>query len=199
MQVKLISHSTAPAGTDLDNVQDLIAYCAKVSNPSNQINKETSEKLISYLIKHNHWSPLGRESHLSGSYGRRKQCGGDRVCSSHRHRHLYGSCRRRFQRPRFQHFFDCARRRRHGWWDRGCNSRFSRCERRLQRPPVQRDGTMLECAWIGHERCRTQAHSVCADGCFFPQTLRVDPACRPGDCRRASKQPRAQTDGQLQR
>ena len=58
MQVKLISHSTAPAGTDLDNVQDLIAYCAKVSNPSNQINKETSEKLISYLIKHNHWSPL---------------------------------------------------------------------------------------------------------------------------------------------
>jgi len=58
MQVKLISHSTAPAGTDLDNVQDLIAYCAKVSNPSNQINKETSAKLISYLIKHNHWSPL---------------------------------------------------------------------------------------------------------------------------------------------
>ena len=43
MQVKLISHSTAPAGTDLDNVQDLIAYCAKVSNPSNQINKETKE------------------------------------------------------------------------------------------------------------------------------------------------------------
>ena len=58
MQVKLISHSTAPAGTDLDNVQDLIAYCAKVSNPSNQINKETSARLISYLIKHNHWSPL---------------------------------------------------------------------------------------------------------------------------------------------
>tara|TARA_B110000211_G_scaffold17440_1_gene18182 strand:+ start:337 stop:1002 length:666 start_codon:yes stop_codon:yes gene_type:complete len=58
MQVKLISHSTAPVGTDLDNVQDLIAYCAKVSNPSNQINKETSAKLISYLIKHNHWSPL---------------------------------------------------------------------------------------------------------------------------------------------
>ena len=58
MQVKLISHSTAPAGTDLDNVQDLIAYCAKVSNPNNQINKETSARLIAYLIKHNHWSPL---------------------------------------------------------------------------------------------------------------------------------------------
>ena len=58
MQVKLISHSTAPQGSELDNVQDLIAYCAKVSNPNNQINKETSEKLIKFLIKHNHWSPL---------------------------------------------------------------------------------------------------------------------------------------------
>jgi thymidylate synthase (FAD) len=58
MSVKLISHSTAPADSELDNVQDLIAYCAKVSNPNNQINKETSEKLIKFLIKHNHWSPL---------------------------------------------------------------------------------------------------------------------------------------------
>ena len=58
MKVKLISHSTAPADSELDNVQDLIAYCAKVSNPNNQINKETSEKLIKYLIKHQHWSPL---------------------------------------------------------------------------------------------------------------------------------------------
>tara|TARA_B100000795_G_scaffold150564_1_gene112778 strand:- start:198 stop:857 length:660 start_codon:yes stop_codon:yes gene_type:complete len=58
MSVKLISHSTAPQGSELDNVQDLIAYCAKVSNPNNQINKETSEKLIKFLINHNHWSPL---------------------------------------------------------------------------------------------------------------------------------------------
>ena len=58
MSVKLISHSTAPADSELDNVQDLIAYCAKVSNPQNQINKETSERLIKYLIKHQHWSPL---------------------------------------------------------------------------------------------------------------------------------------------
>ena len=58
MSVKLISHSTAPVDTGLDNVQELIAYCAKVSNPNNQINKETSEKLIKYLIKHAHWSPL---------------------------------------------------------------------------------------------------------------------------------------------
>ena len=58
MQVKLISHSTAPADTGLDNLQELIDFCAKVSNPNNQINKETSEKLIKYLIKHQHWSPL---------------------------------------------------------------------------------------------------------------------------------------------
>jgi thymidylate synthase (FAD) len=56
--VKLISHSTAPEGSGLDNCQELIAYCARVSNPSNQMNKETSEKLIKYLIKHAHWSPL---------------------------------------------------------------------------------------------------------------------------------------------
>ena len=41
-----------------DNVQELIAYCARVSNPANQLNTETSEKLIKYLIKHQHWSPL---------------------------------------------------------------------------------------------------------------------------------------------
>ncbi len=58
MKVKLISHSTAPVDSELDNVQDLVAYCAKVSNPQNQINKETSERLIKYLIKHAHWSPL---------------------------------------------------------------------------------------------------------------------------------------------
>ena len=58
MKVKLISHSTAPVDSELDNVQELIAYCAKVSNPTNQINSETSERLIKYLIKHQHWSPL---------------------------------------------------------------------------------------------------------------------------------------------
>lgn len=41
-----------------NDMQDLVAYCARVSNPSNQMNEETSEKLIKYLIKHNHWSPL---------------------------------------------------------------------------------------------------------------------------------------------
>ena len=42
----------------LDDIQDLIAFCARVSNPSNQYNTETAEKLIKYLIKHKHWSPL---------------------------------------------------------------------------------------------------------------------------------------------
>jgi len=42
----------------LNNVQDLIAFCARVSNPSNQMNSKTATKLIKYLIKHKHWSPL---------------------------------------------------------------------------------------------------------------------------------------------
>ena len=63
MQVKLISHSMASkelfnADSSLRDAQGLIAYCARVSNPSNQMNSETSEKLIRYLIKHAHWSPL---------------------------------------------------------------------------------------------------------------------------------------------
>jgi thymidylate synthase (FAD) len=61
MNVKLISQSLPSAEMlehDLHNCQDLIAYCARVSNPSNQLNKETSEKLIKYLIKHKHYSPL---------------------------------------------------------------------------------------------------------------------------------------------
>ena len=58
MKVKLISHSTPDNIIGVDDAQELIAYCARVSNPSNQNNKETSDKLIKYLIKHQHWSPL---------------------------------------------------------------------------------------------------------------------------------------------
>lgn len=58
MKVRLISHSTPNNIIGLDDAQDLIAYCARVSNPDNQMNKETSNKLIKYLIKHKHWSPL---------------------------------------------------------------------------------------------------------------------------------------------
>jgi thymidylate synthase (FAD) len=66
MNVKLISYSQQaidPSKQDefefeLPNLQDLVAYCARVSNPSNQSNSETSERLIKYLIKHKHWSPL---------------------------------------------------------------------------------------------------------------------------------------------
>jgi thymidylate synthase (FAD) len=58
MKVKLISHSTPDNIIGVADAQELIAYCARVSNPSNQNNKETSDKLIKYLIKHQHWSPL---------------------------------------------------------------------------------------------------------------------------------------------
>ena len=66
MHAKLISHSQ-PSGrihagelapTGLDNIQDLIAYCARVSNPSNQANTKTTPKLLQYLIKYKHWSPF---------------------------------------------------------------------------------------------------------------------------------------------
>ena len=42
----------------VEDAQELIAYCARVSNPANQLNTETSERLIRYLVKHQHWSPL---------------------------------------------------------------------------------------------------------------------------------------------
>ena len=63
MNVKMVSFSQAAPdmysdGGALMDVQDLIAFSARVSNPSNQFNTETSEKLIKYLIKHQHWSPL---------------------------------------------------------------------------------------------------------------------------------------------
>jgi thymidylate synthase (FAD) len=58
MKVKMTSHSTPDNIIGVDDAQELIAYCARVSNPGNQNNKDTSEKLIKYLIKHQHWSPL---------------------------------------------------------------------------------------------------------------------------------------------
>lgn len=57
-QVKLISYSKSADGLNLGNCQELVAYCARVSNPSNQMNTETSDRLINYLIRHKHWSPL---------------------------------------------------------------------------------------------------------------------------------------------
>jgi len=61
MDVQLISYSQPTEGfrdLGLADAQELIAYCARVSNPSNQLNTESSEKLIRYLVKHQHWSPL---------------------------------------------------------------------------------------------------------------------------------------------
>jgi thymidylate synthase (FAD) len=56
MKVQIISHSQS-ASPD-QSLQDMVAYCARVSNPANQGNTETNEKLIRYLMKNNHWSPL---------------------------------------------------------------------------------------------------------------------------------------------
>jgi thymidylate synthase (FAD) len=61
MDVRLLSYSQPTeqfADMGISDAQELIAYCARVSNPSNQLNTETSEKLIRYLVKHQHWSPL---------------------------------------------------------------------------------------------------------------------------------------------
>ena len=61
MKVTLVSSSQPSAelaAQGIVNAQELVAYCARVSNPGNQTNTDTSEKLIRYLIKHKHWSPL---------------------------------------------------------------------------------------------------------------------------------------------
>jgi thymidylate synthase (FAD) len=61
MNVRMVSYSKPSEemyNEGLVDVQELVAFCARVSNPSNQFNTETSEKLIKYLIKHQHWSPL---------------------------------------------------------------------------------------------------------------------------------------------
>jgi thymidylate synthase (FAD) len=61
MNVRLVSCSGPTAEFSqhgIRDAQELIAYCARVSNPSNQLNTETSERLIRYLIQHQHWSPL---------------------------------------------------------------------------------------------------------------------------------------------
>jgi thymidylate synthase (FAD) len=61
MNVKLLSYSQPTdefRSQGLADAQELIAYCARVSNPANQYNMETADKLIRYLVKHQHWSPL---------------------------------------------------------------------------------------------------------------------------------------------
>ena len=60
MKAKLMGYTQTMPGAfiGIDNLQDFVAFCARVSNPSNQMSNETAEKLIKYLIKHKHWSPL---------------------------------------------------------------------------------------------------------------------------------------------
>ena len=58
-KVRVVSYSKPAIGVDLkDDLLQMVAYCARVSNPSNQNNEETAEKLVKYLIKNQHWSPL---------------------------------------------------------------------------------------------------------------------------------------------
>ena len=57
MEVKLVS-TTKPVIEGVENAEDIVAYCARVSNPTNQNNTETAPRLIKYLIKHKHWSPF---------------------------------------------------------------------------------------------------------------------------------------------
>ena len=59
MKVRLIGYTQPPEDiVGLDDLQDIVAYCARVSNPSNQVNSKTAPKLLDYLIKHKHWSPF---------------------------------------------------------------------------------------------------------------------------------------------
>jgi len=61
MNVRLVSYSRPSeefSRLGIEDAQELIAFCARVSNPANQFNTETSEKLIRYLIRNQHWSPL---------------------------------------------------------------------------------------------------------------------------------------------
>ena len=60
MNVNLVSYSKSDGSYLIDsaNATELVAFCARVSNPDNQMNSETSDKLIKYLMKHKHWSPL---------------------------------------------------------------------------------------------------------------------------------------------
>ena len=61
MKIQLVSYSQPTrefADQGVADAQELIAYCARVSNPANQLNTETSERLIRYLVRHQHWSPL---------------------------------------------------------------------------------------------------------------------------------------------
>lgn len=60
MEVNLVSYSQADGNFLIDSASamEMVAYCARVSNPDNQMNRETSERLLKYLIKHKHWSPF---------------------------------------------------------------------------------------------------------------------------------------------
>ena len=87
MDVRLVSYSRPTeefAADGIEDAQDLVAFCARVSNPANQLNTETSERLIRYLIRHQHWSqPVLRSPLHAISRGRSSGTGASRSKSSH--------------------------------------------------------------------------------------------------------------------
>jgi len=141
MIAKLIGYTQVSESPGLENVQELIAYCARVSNPSNQINSETSEKLLKYLIKHKHWSPFEMVSATV-----EVQCTRDIARQLLRHRSFS-----------FQEFSQ-----RYANVDEFGDNMFEVCEARLQDPKnrqnsIEHDDIELQKEWVSQQQVVIEA------------------------------------------
>jgi len=141
MIAKLIGYTQVSESPGLENVQELIAYCARVSNPSNQINSETSEKLLKYLIKHKHWSPFEMVSATVEI-----QCTRDIARQLLRHRSFS-----------FQEFSQ-----RYANVDEFGDNMFEVCEARLQDPKnrqnsIEHDDIELQKEWVSQQQVVIEA------------------------------------------
>ena len=141
MIAKLIGYTQVSESPGLENVQELIAYCARVSNPSNQINSETSEKLLKYLIKHKHWSPFEMVSATV-----EVQCTRDIARQLLRHRSFS-----------FQEFSQ-----RYANVDEFGDNMFEVCEARLQDPKnrqnsIEHDDIELQKEWVRQQQVVIEA------------------------------------------
>ena len=141
MIAKLIGYTQVSESPALENVQELIAYCARVSNPSNQINSETSEKLLKYLIKHKHWSPFEMVSATV-----EVQCTRDIARQLLRHRSFS-----------FQEFSQ-----RYANVDEFGDNMFEICDARLQDPKnrqnsIEHDDIELQKEWVSQQQVVIEA------------------------------------------
>jgi len=141
MIAKLIGYTQVSESPGLENVQELIAYCARVSNPSNQINSETSEKLLKYLIKHKHWSPFEMVSATV-----EVQCTRDIARQLLRHRSFS-----------FQEFSQ-----RYANVDEFGDNMFEVCDARLQDPKnrqnsIEHDDIELQKEWVSQQQVVIEA------------------------------------------